>query len=230
MRVYAFVLTTLAACVPFAVAETGSGTTGGIGKGPSAGSASQIQGQGLQDRSPGTGQSMPQGVGQNRVPADPLQPIPAGPQAGQQAGQIGTGQGMGVSGQLNSGQLGHGPQQSTSAYGDSNLSGPDGWRYRWHNNHWWYWTRSNRWSYWDNDRWVEFDPNRAPPLTDQSVVQPAPAIGYSSSYGSYEPSFSGSTVYPYYGSGYRGDDGRSTSGVGWGWGRGWNGYGYGWRR
>ncbi len=33
------------------------------------------------------------------------------------------------------------------------VANPDGWRYRWHNNRWWYWHPNNRWSYWDNNRW-----------------------------------------------------------------------------
>jgi hypothetical protein len=30
---------------------------------------------------------------------------------------------------------------------------PNAWRYRWHNNRWWFSHPNNRWSYWNNNRW-----------------------------------------------------------------------------
>jgi hypothetical protein len=33
---------------------------------------------------------------------------------------------------------------------------PNAWRYRWHNNHWWYYHPNNRWSFWNNNRWNVF--------------------------------------------------------------------------
>jgi hypothetical protein len=78
----------------------------------------------------------------------------------------------------------------------ANQSG-DQWRYRWHNNNWWYWTPDNRWVYRNGNQWVNYEP----------AVPAAPDAGYSSqpAYGYYQPGPNGYYPGPYrYSTGYRG--------------------------
>ena len=107
-------------------------------------------------------------------------------------------------------------------------SGPDAWRYRWCNGHWWYWLPDNRWTYWEDGRWIDFDRNAAQPATPARLTfangsPKSPATSdrgyqpYSSAYHSYE-----GTAAVRSGS-------RNEYGPGWGWGNGWNGHGYSWR-
>lgn len=46
---------------------------------------------------------------------------------------------------------------ASTAVQSPHLSGPDGWRYRWHDNRWMYWLPEGRWVFWNQDRWSEFD-------------------------------------------------------------------------
>lgn len=32
------------------------------------------------------------------------------------------------------------------------------WRYRFHNDHWWYWLPINRWAYWTGAKWQDYEP------------------------------------------------------------------------
>jgi len=50
-------------------------------------------------------------------------------------------------------------------------SGED-WRFRWHQNRWWYWLPSEQWVYWDGDHWEDFS---APPQMP-AVRAPASAL------------------------------------------------------
>jgi hypothetical protein len=56
----------------------------------------------------------------------------------------------------------------------------DQWRYRWHNNNWWYWTVENRWVYRNGNEWVNYAP----------AVAAAPAAGYAS-----QPAYTGQPAY-----------------------------------
>jgi len=106
---------------------------------------------------------------------------------------------------------------------------PD-WRYRWHNNHWWYWMPSNTWVIWYNGGWIPYDAN--------TYYSYYPSYGYDSGYyaGDYYNSYPsygyyGGYGYPYYGGGvgiWYGDRDRGWRG---GRGHGWNqGRGDGGRR
>jgi hypothetical protein len=106
--------------------------------------------------------------------------------------------------------------------------GGDQWRYRWHNNNWWYWTTENRWVYRNGNEWVNYEPvataavpavvyanqpayNQASP----NAYYPGP-YGYTTGYrGYYGPAYQGGY---YYGPG--GYYGRPGISVGWGFGRG----------
>ena len=75
--------------------------------------------------------------------------------------------------------------------------GGDHWRYRWHNNNWWYWTTENRWVYRNGNEWVNYEP----------AVAAVPAVGYSNQPvdGSYQSSPNGYYPGPYrYSTGYGG--------------------------
>jgi hypothetical protein len=73
----------------------------------------------------------------------------------------------------------------------------DQWRYRWHNNNWWYWTPENRWVYRNGNEWTNYEP----------AIAPIPDARYSSqpAYGYYQSSPNGYYPGPYpYSTGYRG--------------------------
>jgi len=38
-----------------------------------------------------------------------------------------------------------------------NRSEDNRWRYKWHNNHWWYWKPNNSWVFYHNDGWIPYD-------------------------------------------------------------------------
>ena len=110
--------------------------------------------------------------------------------------------------------------------GDGNVGvavnqGGDQWRYRWHNNNWWYWTRENRWVYRHGNEWVNYEP--AATAVPAVSYTSQPAYGYSSGPYGYTTGYRGyyGPVYQpgyYYGSdGYYGQPGIS---VGLGFGRG----------
>jgi len=179
-------------------------------------------------------QSMSQPAEASRQTFQHQQPMGSKGQVG--SGQIVTEQGR--SGTANH-PMGVGPQHSYSAYGSTEPSGPDAWRYRWFNGRWWYWLPDNRWTYWENDHWVDYSANVAVPNTSpQSTFEGGAQMGYGAGYNGYQP-YSGNYM-PYDGEGYPASTwgghyspgwsrGSPSYGPGWGWGRGWNGYGYGWR-
>jgi len=69
----------------------------------------------------------------------------------------------------------------------------DQWRYRWHNNNWWYWTPANRWVYRNGNEWVNYEP----------AVTAAPAVGYANQPAYYQSSPNGYYPGPYrYSTGY----------------------------
>ena len=81
----------------------------------------------------------------------------------------------------------------------ANQSG-DQWRYRWHNNNWWYWTRENRWVYRNGNEWTNYEP--APVAVPDARYSGQPAYGY------YQSSPNGYYPGPYrYSTGYSGYDG-----------------------
>ncbi|MHB8899248.1 MAG: hypothetical protein ACYC6Y_10925 [Thermoguttaceae bacterium] len=79
--------------------------------------------------------------------------------------------------------------------------GGDQWRYRWHNNNWWYWTPANRWVYRNGDEWVNYEP----------TVAAVPAVGYTSQRAYYQSSPNGYYTRPYT-TGYRGYYGSAYQG------------------
>lgn len=50
---------------------------------------------------------------------------------------------------------------------------PDRWRYRWHQNHWWYYTPQQTWLWYEHNTWKPFI--TPPPAPAQPFVQPAPS-------------------------------------------------------
>jgi hypothetical protein len=74
------------------------------------------------------------------------------------------------------------------------------WRYRWHNNNWWYWTPENRWVYRNGNEWINYE----------AVNTAVPDARYTSqaAYGNYQSSPNGYYPGPYrYSTGFRGDYG-----------------------
>ena len=49
------------------------------------------------------------------------------------------------------------PRAGANAGVVANQSG-DQWRYRWHNNNWWYWTTENRWVFRNGSEWTNYEP------------------------------------------------------------------------
>jgi hypothetical protein len=80
------------------------------------------------------------------------------------------------------------------------------WRYRWHNNNWWYWTPENRWIYRNGNAWVNYEPAVAAVPAVVNANQPAVGYtpgpyGYTTGYrGYYGPAYQGG----YYGPAYQG--------------------------
>ena len=71
----------------------------------------------------------------------------------------------------------------------------DQWRYRWHNNNWWYWTTENRWVYRNGNEWVNYEP----------AVVAVPAVGYANQPADYQSGPNGYYPGSYsYSTGYRG--------------------------
>ena len=122
------------------------------------------------------------------APPSEISPAPAG-QVRNEVGNPGTPQTSGVN-------------VKVGAPGNGNVGvavnqGGDQWRYRWHNNNWWYWTAENRWVYRNGNEWVNYEP----------AVAAAPAVGYTS-----QPAY-GYTSGPYgYMTGYRGYYGPAYQG------------------
>ena len=88
------------------------------------------------------------------------------------------------------------PRAGANAGVVANQSG-DQWRYRWHNNNWWYWTTENRWVFRNGSEWTNYEP----------AVTAVPDARYSSQplYGYYQSSPNGYYQGPYpYSTGYRG--------------------------
>jgi hypothetical protein len=72
------------------------------------------------------------------------------------------------------------PAEAVSPAASNVPSGPDAWRYRWHEGHWWFYDASNRWQVWDGAQWhVYLTPPTAPAWN-----QPY-GNGYGSGYWSY---------------------------------------------
>ena len=116
-----------------------------------------------------------------------------------------------------------------SGYAGADLSGPDGWRYRWYNGHWWYWLPEGRWLYWDNDHWAG---NNANAYTANYAPQSADS-GFSGCHTSFYGNY-GDTCAPGYGTGYgvslSPDYYGTGSSTGWGWGVVGQSAGWGWGR
>lgn len=75
--------------------------------------------------------------------------------------------------------------EAPDAAPNSAAPGVDAWRYRWHNNHWWYWTASAKWVIHDKDAWVPYDTETYPLFYRRFNPEPlilrrayADAIGY----------------------------------------------------
>ena len=88
-------------------------------------------------------------------------------------------------------------------------TGPDAWRYKFHNGLWWYWTADNQWLYFTNGQWVSHNAAPQPYVSRYESYDTAPQYVYPD-YGGYG--------YPY--------NGGWGIGVGFGYG-GWGRGGYG---
>lgn len=168
---------------------------------------------------------------QTSVPAPAVSPAPAG----QIRGDVGI-QGMPQAPDAN---VNAGVSGNANVVGAGNQHG-DQWRYRWHNNNWWYWTTENRWVYRSGNDWVNYDPTVTTALESDSSRQPAyyqsnqnsyysSPYGYSTGYrGYYSPTYQGGYYTPgyqggyYYGSG-GGYYGQPRFSIGVGLGRGFRG-------
>ena len=75
----------------------------------------------------------------------------------------------------------------------------DRWRYRHHNNQWWYYTPQNRWMYYNNNAWSHYDPN--------TYAVPNYTTGGYSNNGAYYGRFGRR----YYNAPYRGNVGPATT-------------------
>ena len=133
------------------------------------------------------------------APAPMLSPTPAG-QVRAEVGNPGTIQTPGAS--VNFG-----------VPGNANVAvaanpGGDQWRYRWHNNNWWYWTTANRWVYRNGNEWVNYQPAAAAVPAVAYTNQPAYGYssgpyGYTTGYrGYYSPVYQGGYSGPVYQNGY----------------------------
>jgi hypothetical protein len=67
------------------------------------------------------------------------------------------------------------PPQSTPDPANSAAPANE-WRYRWHNNHWWYWTPSDKWVIHDREAWVPYDPETYPMFYRRFNPAPAPLV------------------------------------------------------
>jgi hypothetical protein len=85
-------------------------------------------------------------------------------------------------------------------------SGGDRWRFKRHQNVWWYWLPSNKWVYWTGDRWVDYDAtsyaqfqaSRNPqPVTTNSNAQPYSNAPRTSVWGPERYNQYGQPQYPY---------------------------------
>ena len=83
------------------------------------------------------------------------------------------------------------PNFAVNARGVGRYPGVQGraarWRYRWHNNAWWYWTARNSWVIWVGGRWVPYN----------TYAYSVPSGGVYSSGSGYFPSY-GYSSYGYY--------------------------------
>jgi hypothetical protein len=59
---------------------------------------------------------------------------------------------------------------------------PNAWRYRFHNNRWWYYHPTNRWSFWNNNRWNAYRDTSTAAANDPSSRRFSNAPRYQSGY------------------------------------------------
>ncbi|HWC89646.1 MAG TPA: hypothetical protein VG433_08325 [Pirellulales bacterium] len=65
-------------------------------------------------------------------------------------------------------------RQGTIASSNAALDArPDRWRYRWHQNHWWYYTPQQTWLWYENNAWKPFI--TPPPAPASPIAQPGPS-------------------------------------------------------
>lgn len=96
-------------------------------------------------------------------------------------------------------------------------NGANRWRYRYHNNHWWYYHPSNQWSYWNGNAWSGYNPQN---YRQWYANRPGYSGGYYSGYRGYNTYGNGMYGYNGYGNGMYGGYGGYGNGYG-------NNYGYG---
>lgn len=135
---------------------------------------------------PQVNQGFPQdGAAGQFAPSTPPQgnlPTPSGPPA---------------QNQFQGGQPGTGGQPYT-AY-RANGSGPEQWRYRFHNGEWWYWLPENRWVIWRNGQWIAYDANTYQAPGVETYVTPSDGGYYGGYYDNGYYPYSNYGYYPYYG-------------------------------
>jgi hypothetical protein len=120
-----------------------------------------------------------------------------------------------------------GTQAETTAPGvpADATANPDGWRYVWHNNQWWYYTPEKSWLIWNGTAWYpQNDPNAAYGGASYGYGYTPAWSGY---YGPGGYNFNYSDGFGSYGTGYVGPGGYGGYGYGPGFSYGW-GPGYGW--
>lgn len=203
------ILLALVACGPPAVSAAPEGDTG----------AKAGMNHGAADTAPALPPAPSSASTPTLAPAPVFSGVPAGPSTNEFGGKPGATQ-MPVA------EPATGVPNNANVSVVANSSG-DQWRYRWHNNNWWYWTSENRWVYRNGNEWTNYEPTitfaPAPNSASQSAYgyyRPNPyryysnPYGYSTGYGSYYD----------YGPGYRG--GYYGSGRYYGWPGGSMGLGF----
>jgi hypothetical protein len=97
-------------------------------------------------------------------------------------------------------------QQSPRSAEDRSQPGAvEGWRFRWHDDLWWYWTPERSWLVWQRDRWVPYERDalyaRPAKTRSQARAQTAPAgsadaaASVPTALGEFRPSYMGAGLY-----------------------------------
>jgi len=97
-------------------------------------------------------------------------------------------------------------QRPQAANDKSEPGAVEGWRFRWHDDLWWYWTPDRSWVVWQRDRWVPYRQGElyARPATKarpqsqpqtQSVSNTPAAANVPTGLGEFRPSYMGAGLY-----------------------------------
>lgn len=134
----------------------------------------------------------PAAVGQANPAVNKASP---NPQSGQPQGQAVLPNGN-VPGQPpQSAGVAPGPANVAGGVGNAAASGPNQWRYKWHQGRWWYWTPAKNWVVYLNNAWRPYTPG----MFDSGYFGSANSGTYYTPYSGYPYGYS-YRAYPYYGS------------------------------